>query len=290
MRRTPQHISARGSPARLSVELANAPAIRNPYFFPFSRDALNHAAPQSPRVGPRGLSFDLTPGVDDNLGRAALAGVIAYEVQESGAWTRRAFEVNAQPGAPLPGTDAQGATLTDDFVGGAPEQIGGVAEAPPLPAPSGTLLAALAFAFFGRLILNVMPCVLPVLSIKALSFAGGAHAGEARRHGVIYLVGVMATFLALAGVLIALRGAGESAGWGFQFQAPWVTGGLGLLFFAIGLNLLGVFEIGGNAQGIGAGLASRGGDIGAFFTGALAVVAATGPAPRLSWRSRWATR
>jgi thiol:disulfide interchange protein DsbD len=194
--------------------------------------------------------------------------------------------VNAQPGGPLPGTDAQGATLTDDFVGGAPEQIGGAggtqtsesSGAGPAEAAGGgvtTLLAALAFAFLGGLILNVMPCVLPVLSIKALSFAGGAHAGEARRHGIIYLVGVMATFLALAGVLIALRGAGESAGWGFQFQAPWVTGGLGLLFFAIGLNLLGVFEIGGNAQGIGAGLASRGGDIGAFFTGALAVVAAT---------------
>jgi thiol:disulfide interchange protein/DsbC/DsbD-like thiol-disulfide interchange protein len=267
---------ATGSPGRLSVELANATSIRNPYFFPFSRDALNHAAPQSPRVGPRGLSFDLQPGVDDNLGRAALAGVIAYEVQSGGAWTRRSFEVNAQPGQPLPGTDANAAAVTDDFVGGAPEQIGGASgEAPPLPAPSGTLLAALAFAFLGGLILNVMPCVLPVLSIKALSFAGGAHAGEARRHGVIYLIGVMATFLALAGVLIALRGAGESAGWGFQFQAPWVTGGLGLLFFAIGLNLLGVFEIGGNAQGIGAGLASRGGDIGAFFTGALAVVAAT---------------
>ncbi len=86
---------------------------------------------------------------------------------------------------------------------------------------------------------------------------------------------MLATFLALAGVLIALRSAGEAVGWGFQLQAPWVTAGLALLFFAIGLNLLGVFEIGGSLQNVGGGLASRGGDVGAFFTGALAVVAAT---------------
>jgi thiol:disulfide interchange protein DsbD len=85
----------------------------------------------------------------------------------------------------------------------------------------------------------------------------------------------MATFLALAGLLIALRGAGEAVGWGFQLQAPWVTSALALLFFAIGLNLLGVFEIGGSLQNAGGGLVQRGGNAGSFFTGALAVIAAT---------------
>ncbi|MBX9745815.1 MAG: thioredoxin family protein, partial [Hyphomonadaceae bacterium] len=93
--------------------------------------------------------------------------------------------------------------------------------------------------------------------------------------GLFYFAGVLATFLALAGVLIALRGAGEAVGWGFQLQAPWVTSALALLFFAIGLNLLGVFEIGGSLQNTGSGLAQRGGGLGSFFTGALAVIAAT---------------
>jgi thiol:disulfide interchange protein DsbD len=120
-----------------------------------------------------------------------------------------------------------------------------------------------------------MPCVLPVLSVKALSFAHGAQTGQARRQGVLYLAGVLVTFLALAGVLIALRAGGEALGWGFQLQAPWVIAGLALLFFAIGLNLLGLFEIGSSVQDVGASLTARNGDAGAFFTGALAVVAAT---------------
>ncbi|HRE45686.1 MAG TPA: thiol:disulfide interchange protein, partial [Terricaulis sp.] len=109
----------------------------------------------------------------------------------------------------------------------------------------------------------------------ALSFAHGVQSGEARRHGLLYLAGVMVTFLALAGVLIGLRAGGEALGWGFQLQEPWVIAALALLFFVVGLNLLSVFEIGGGVQNAGAGLAARGGDAGAFFTGALAVVAAT---------------
>jgi thiol:disulfide interchange protein DsbD len=85
----------------------------------------------------------------------------------------------------------------------------------------------------------------------------------------------MITFLALAGALIVLRGAGQAIGWGFQLQSPWVTSALALLFFAIGLNLLGVFNVGGSLQGAGASFTAHGGDIGAFFTGALAVIAAT---------------
>jgi thiol:disulfide interchange protein DsbD len=137
------------------------------------------------------------------------------------------------------------------------------------------LMVAMGLAFIGGLILNIMPCVLPVLAVKGLSFAGGVKAGEARRHGLFYLAGVMTTFLALATLLITLRGAGDAVGWGFQLQAPWVTSALALLFFTIGLNLLGVFSISGSAQGLGASLAARGGDVGAFLTGALAVIAAT---------------
>jgi thiol:disulfide interchange protein/DsbC/DsbD-like thiol-disulfide interchange protein len=242
------HITA-GTPPTLSVALTG---ISDPYFFPFNRDVMNYDENQTASIGAEGFSIALPPGVQA-LGEAPLEGLLTF-TDASGA--RRAVEFAATPGPVLPGT------------AGAPQ-----AQAEPLDVTA--LLIALAFAFLGGLILNVMPCVLPVLSVKALAFAGGGHSSEARRQGVFYFVGVMATFLVLAGALIAFRGAGETLGWGFQLQAPWVTSSLALLFFVIGLNLLGVFEIGGGAQNLGAGLTTRGGDAGAFFTGALAVVAAT---------------
>lgn len=263
-----------GSPARLSVAFADADDVRDIRFFPYERGVVQAAASQRPRVGPDGASFSLTADLTP-LGDAPVAGVVAFDVQEGGAWVRRGLEIEAQPGAPIADTDSRPASMSEDYAlaeldgGGIDRAVG----APDFN--TATLLAALGLAFIGGLILNIMPCVLPVLSIKALAFAGGAQSGEARRHGLLYLAGVMATFLLLAGVLIALRSAGEAVGWGFQLQAPWVTSLLALLFFVIGLNLVGVFEIGGSAQNVGSGLASRGGDMGAFFTGALAVVAAT---------------
>ncbi|MEZ5970740.1 MAG: protein-disulfide reductase DsbD family protein [Hyphomonadaceae bacterium] len=264
-----------GDPARLSVSLPNPSDIRNVRFFPFERGAVKAAEPQHVRVGASGVSFSLAPDLQA-LGEAPLAGVVAYESQVNGAWMRGGVEVLAQPGEPIDGTDERAAPMTDDYAladleGGATSSTAPAAASLSFPA----LLAALGLAFLGGLILNIMPCVLPVLSVKALQFAGGVQSGEARRHGLLYFAGVMATFLALAVVLIALREAGAAVGWGFQLQAPWVTSLLALLFFVIGLNLLGVFEFGAGAQNVGAGLASRGGDVGAFFTGALAVVAAT---------------
>ncbi len=240
-----------GNPARLSVTLAGE-TPGEPHFFAYSRDAVDPSAPQNPSFGPSGVSFDLHGGASRNLGRERLEGVLTF-TDTSG--DQRAFEVFAEPGEPLAGTS--GARSLE------PPGISSVA-----------LFTAFGFAFLGGLLLNVMPCVLPVLSVKALSLAGGAHAGAARRHGLFYLAGVLATFLGLALLLIALRDAGQAVGWGFQLQAPWVTSALALLFFAIGLNLLGVFSVGG-IENAGAGLAARGGDAGAFFTGALAVIAAT---------------
>ncbi|MEZ5960501.1 MAG: protein-disulfide reductase DsbD family protein [Hyphomonadaceae bacterium] len=265
-----------GDPARLSVALPNASTLRNLRFFPFERGVMKAAEPQRPRVGPAGASFSLTPDLQP-LGNAPLAGLVVYETQENGAWVHRGIEIDATPGEVIAGTDASPAQFSDDYAlreldGGVDALAGSSATA---DLTGVALLAALGLAFLGGLILNIMPCVLPVLSVKALQFAGGVQSGEARRHGLLYFAGVMVTFLALAGVLIALRGAGEAVGWGFQLQAPWVTSILALLFFIIGLNLLGLFEFGSGAQNVGSGLASRGGDAGAFFTGALAVVAAT---------------
>jgi thiol:disulfide interchange protein len=150
------------------------------------------------------------------------------------------------------------------------------ANAPIVPADSPSLLAALALAFVGGLLLNLMPCVFPVLALKALSLAESAHdRPRARRDGLAYLAGVVVAFVALAGLLLTLRAGGAALGWGFQLQLPWVVGALAFLMIAVGLSLSGVFEIGGAFMGAGQALTTRSGARGAFFTGLLAVVVAS---------------
>jgi len=136
---------------------------------------------------------------------------------------------------------------------------------------AGSLLLAMAFAFAGGLILNLMPCVFPVLSIKALAIT---HSGGNRRlHGWAYSAGVMATFALIAAIMLALRAAGEAVGWGFQLQSPAVVAVLVYLFFAMGLSLSGLTEFGGRLMGLaGSGSSGLGGS---FTTGALATVVAS---------------
>lgn len=152
------------------------------------------------------------------------------------------------------------------------------ARAPPAVRTETSLLLfgqAALFALIGGLILNLMPCVFPILAMKAASLSATAHApSEARRDGIAFLLGVLTTFILLAGALLALRAAGEAAGWGFQLQNPAVTAALALLMLAVGLNLSGVFEVGLSGSGAGSGLTRLPGGTGAFFTGALAVVVA----------------
>ncbi|GIX37818.1 MAG: cytochrome c biogenesis protein [Silanimonas sp.] len=137
------------------------------------------------------------------------------------------------------------------------------------------LLAALGFALLGGLILNLMPCVLPILSLKALGLAGsGESPARARAHALWYSAGVVLSFAALGALALGLRAAGLALGWGFQLQQPLVVGALALLMFAIGLSLSGVFTLGGGLAGLGQSLATRSGPAGDFFTGVLAVVVA----------------
>lgn len=115
----------------------------------------------------------------------------------------------------------------------------------PLPQPAGSFVMALLGALLGGLLLNLMPCVFPVLAIKVLGFAN--HAGDRRGHrsaGLAYTAGVMVTFLALGAAMLALRAAGEQLGWGFQLQSPVVVAVLAALFTLVGLNLAGMFEFG----------------------------------------------
>ncbi len=230
--------------------------LKTAWFFPFTGGQIDHPALQPGRTGPQGLTLELTPG----RGMAAtgptqpLAGILATDL---GAW-----EISAAPGAPLAGADG-GAALGDPDA---------------KPAATGALvfLQAALFALLGGLILNLMPCVFPILAMKAAALTAGAHApAEARRDGLAFLAGVLAIFLVLAGVLLALRAGGQAVGWGFQLQSPGVVAALGLLMLAVGLNLSGVFHVGAGLQGAGSGPLSRlPGGVGAFFTGVLAVVVA----------------
>lgn len=140
-----------------------------------------------------------------------------------------------------------------------------------------TLVSALLFALIGGLILNLMPCVFPVLSIKALSLVKIAEKepAMARAHGIAYTAGIILSLGALAGLLIALKGAGAAVDWGFQLQSPIVIGALIYLLFLIGLNLLGVFEISGRFTSAGQNLTSGHGLKSSFFTGVLATLVAT---------------
>jgi len=133
----------------------------------------------------------------------------------------------------------------------------------------------LSLAFLGGLILNLMPCVFPVLAMKAVALAAGAARGKVRAHAVSYTAGVLVAFTALGGALLAARASGAAAGWGFQFQSPVFVAAMAWVLFGVGLNLSGVFQVGAGLAGTGQGLASRGGHVGSFFTGLLAVVVAT---------------
>jgi thiol:disulfide interchange protein len=140
-----------------------------------------------------------------------------------------------------------------------------------------TLWAALLLAFAGGLILNLMPCVFPVLSLKVLGFLHVAHheAARVRRHGYAFTAGVLLSFWILAGLLLVLRAAGGVLGWGFQLQEPLFVAFLAALLLAMSLNLLGVFEVGASVTGAVGRLDSRAGYRGSFLSGALATVLAT---------------
>ncbi len=145
----------------------------------------------------------------------------------------------------------------------------------PRSAPTSLLLALL-LAFAGGLVLNLMPCVFPVLSLKAMGAIESAHdAAEMRRHGLWYTLGVLASLLAVAATLLALRAGGEAIGWGFQLQEPGFVAAIALLLFAMGLSFSGLYEFGAGIAGIGQQLTEGGGRRAAFFTGVLACVVAS---------------
>ncbi len=234
-----------------------ADAIRSAYFFPYDETAVDHAARQALAVGPDGLTLTVKRSSIAGDKVAKPDGVLVIDEALDGRVARQAF------------------ALGDAAMAGA-----GPAKGETIPAPDTSWAAfgrAALFAMLGGLVLNLMPCVFPVLSIKVISLAkhSGLSPGLVRLNGLVYAAGVVASFLALAAVLMLVRAGGAELGWGFQLQSPAIVAGLACLMLALGLNLSGAAEFGASLAGIGGGLASRSGLSGSFFTGVLATVVAT---------------
>ena len=210
-------------------------------------------------------------------------GVVKYAAPQKLTVTDRSLTLETQRGkAAKPITDVGGLLVVKERLGDgmiatqAFRLTATKAAAPPLIG----FWEAVVLALLGGLILNLMPCVLPVLAVKGLSFARHANSGRGEgrgmaRHGAAYTVGVLASFAVVGAILLAVRSAGAAAGWGFQLQEPVFVLLMAYLMVLIGLNFAGLFEIGGRFAGIGGALAGRSGLSGSFFTGVLAVIVAT---------------
>ncbi|MGE3934066.1 MAG: protein-disulfide reductase DsbD family protein [Rhodospirillaceae bacterium] len=247
---------AAGDALRLAVGGEGASAATDAYFFAEEWGVVDHPGAQVLRRDAAGFTLSLPRG--QAPAPATLAGVLAVTERTAAGPVQRAYAVPAGPvAAAAPAGPAASAAAS-------------------AAAPADGLAALLAFAFLGGMILNLMPCVFPVLAVKAIGFArGGDTAARARLgDGLSYGAGVVASFVALAAALLAVRAGGAAVGWGFQLQSPAVVAALAFVMTAIGLNLSGVFEFGSRLAGLGSGWANRPGHGGAFATGVLAAVVA----------------
>ena len=268
-------LSARVVDGRVALRVdapQDAPRLRTAAFYPFAEGLMQAAAGQDFRAEPGGYALRLT-GADTPVGEwTALSGIFVGQRDDQLAPLAFAFEapiVGAGPGAIRPASPS-----------------GGVSP----PAPVVSFWLALGLAFVGGLLLNLMPCVFPVLSIKLLSLlrqetsagtAGDsgrtAAAGRVARwqHAAGYGAGVVLSFLALAGALLVLRAAGQALGWGFQLQSPAFVGGMAVFFFAFGLSLSGALPIATLAEDVPGAWRLRHPLADAFFSGMLAVLVAS---------------
>jgi thiol:disulfide interchange protein DsbD len=236
---------------RLVVPASALTGLRNPtaMFFPIDASLIDAAA--EPEVSQREDRLEIllkkaleAPGARSISAPATLDGVLSLRDEDG---TERAFEISANP------------------VSAAPAES------------SVAWWEALMLAFLGGIVLNAMPCVFPILSLKLLSLAKQAHGDRSQQlgHGLAYTAGVLTSFAALGGALLALRAGGQAVGWGFQLQSPIFVAVLAYLLFAMGLSLSGVFEFGASLTGTGGRIAGRSGLTGTFFTGVLATTVAT---------------
>jgi thiol:disulfide interchange protein/DsbC/DsbD-like thiol-disulfide interchange protein len=247
---SPWPASLRATPEAVIVSVAatrlDPGRIAEVVFFPGRWGVMDHAAPQEVTIGRDGITLRAARGLVPGAADFDLDGVLVIREKLDQGLVSQAFAITAVAGG-------RGAAV------------------------SMSLVVAMGLALAGGLVLNLMPCVLPVLSIKALAIVDQAEVSPrtVRRHGLAYTAGVLICFAVLAGVLLALRAGGAQIGWGFQLQSPLVVTALAYILFTLGLSLSGLLVIGSRLAGTGHGLANRPGYAGSFFTGALATVAAT---------------
>ncbi len=234
-------------------------------FYPYDDFGIEYAAPQTFRQAQD--SVELVLKIADGATHAAeIRGVLLATVQNGGGSDTVPIEIAAA----LTGAGAAAAAGAAAVSTAVPAISRMASDAPTLP-------VLVLLAVVGGLILNLMPCVFPVLSIKAIGLVEQAkkHPAAVRAKGFVFAAGVLCSMLALAAVLLALRAGGEQIGWGFQLQSPLFVTLMIYLLLAVGLNLSGVFEVGGGLAGVGDGLTRGDSYRASFFTGVLTTLVAT---------------
>ncbi len=241
--------TARVGAQTIDLTVATLPSDRKIFFFPYAENSIENATPQTVTQKGEGGDIAITRGFAKTV--PDFSGVLRIDHDSGAAF----YELNPVV-----------------------ESVAAPSAAAESSADSGiTVWQAVLFAFIGGLILNLMPCVFPVLSLKALAIANKAASqpGEVRAEALVFTLGVLVSFAVLAAALLAVRAGGEAVGWGFQLQSPLVVLILAYVLFAVGLSLSGVFSLGSRLGGVGQSLAAKSGYAGAFFTGVLATVVAT---------------
>jgi thiol:disulfide interchange protein DsbD len=234
--------------------------LGSPHFFGEQPDFLAFDAPQSVEMKEHEYVMRLPVSEGLEPWPARLKGVLAY-TDSVGKYHGRRVDLPISRGGNAATRNESGASAQ-------------VRDASPA---AGSMVGTLLFALLGGLVLNLMPCVFPVLGIKVLGFVNqaGNDRLQVRSHGLVFTAGVLLSFWALVGLLAFLRAAGVGLGWGFQLQSPEFVFALVLIIFVFGLNLSGAFEFGTTLTGIGGRLHLRLGYAGSFFSGVLATVVAT---------------
>jgi thiol:disulfide interchange protein/DsbC/DsbD-like thiol-disulfide interchange protein len=232
----------------VDIKTGDASRLRDVMFFPEEANVIDDGAPQELSVRPDGLTLTLLRN-GAKPPPAVFKGLLVFHDS--------AAQADAGPKAIL---------ISAPLVSGSPDTLGAFA-----------FLWAAVLAFAGGFLLNLMPCVLPVLSIKAFALVDNARASPraARLQGVAYGAGVLLSFAVIAALLIGFRAAGAELGWGFQLQSPVFVAAMIYVLFAVGLNLSGVFSFGDRLAGVAGELGSVERYSGSFLTGALATFIAT---------------